>query len=122
MSFLQSLKSFESNPKLLEAWYEEFIDVVQAQIQTLFLSLVSNFLQIAGLGDSLSISSEHTAQVGRNLIDEESEDWGLVKLLVSSSQPAASVDNDNDEQVMSRSSFSRAPYATLLLWPILAIF
>lgn len=51
LSVLQSLKFYESNPRLLEPWYEDFIDVIQGHIQSAFLSMLSSFLQMAGLGN-----------------------------------------------------------------------
>lgn len=101
MSLLQSLKSFELNSKLLEAWYEEFIDVVQAQIQNMFLTLVSTFLEIAGLGSNTVSQSEPSATLGKSLyIEEDLEDWGLAQLLlpkdgIERSSIASAAENDN---------------------------
>ncbi|GMH43701.1 hypothetical protein BSKO_11623 [Bryopsis sp. KO-2023] len=60
-SLLQGLKVYESNPKLLEPWYADFIDMIQGQIQSAFLSLLSSFLAMGGVVEAPPSSPREAA-------------------------------------------------------------
>lgn len=72
LSVLQSLKFYESNPRLLEPWYEDFIDVIQGHIQNAFLSMLSTFLQMAGLGNDSGDGKMREENTEQSLLSAES--------------------------------------------------
>jgi hypothetical protein len=45
---LQGVKAYETHQRLLAAWHDAFIDLVQGQLQHFFMSLLASFMQLTG--------------------------------------------------------------------------
>jgi hypothetical protein len=57
-SSAQGVKAYESHQRLLAAWHDAFIDLVQGQLQHFFMALLASFMDLTGAGVGLRRARE----------------------------------------------------------------